>query len=157
VNPNTRTAPIYRTRADADLTASIHSRIPVFVRDDSSLDSDAWRVEVATRIWNMTEDAAWFRTAAQLRNMSCVREGAYWIAPEKDDEYVRYVPLYEAKMFHQFDHRWATHDELESRESTIFEKSDLSFEPNVRYWVPQREVTDRLTATGWTREWLIAW
>jgi hypothetical protein len=30
----------------------------------------------------------------------------------------RYVPLYEAKMIHQFDHCWATYDGVDSRDAT---------------------------------------
>jgi hypothetical protein len=157
VNPNTNTAPLFRTRTDADLTAAVHSRIPVFIRDDSPLDSNDWQVTVATRIWNMTEDAGWFRTAEQLRNMGSRRDGADWIASSENSEHERYVPLYEAKMFHQFDHRWATHQELESRDCTTIEKSDPNFEPTVRYWVPEGEVANRLTATGWKKDWLVAW
>ena len=29
INPNTRTAPVFRSRADAQLTAKIYSRVPV--------------------------------------------------------------------------------------------------------------------------------
>jgi hypothetical protein len=60
-------------------------------------------------------------------------------------------------MIHQFDHRWATYDGLESRDATPAEKSDPAFEPEPRYWVPEGEVFDRLAATGWTRGWLMSW
>ncbi len=69
----------------------------------------------------------------------------------------RYVPLYEAKMIHQFDHRWATYDGTDSRDVTVAEKGDASFEPTPRYWVPKREVDNRLAAKGWSREWLMGW
>jgi len=67
----------------------------------------------------------------------------------------RYVPLYEAKMIHQFDHRWATFDGADSRDLTPREKADPDFEPTPRYWVPEAEVADRLRARNWTRDWLI--
>jgi hypothetical protein len=69
----------------------------------------------------------------------------------------RYVPLYEAKMIHQFDHRWATYDSVESRDATETEKTDSSFEPTPRYWVPEQAVGDRVSAKGWTRNWLLGW
>lgn len=34
-NPNTRTMPVFRTRADADLTRQIYQRVPVLVREAS--------------------------------------------------------------------------------------------------------------------------
>ena len=71
----------------------------------------------------------------------------------------RYVPLYEAKMIHQFDHRWATYDPdgRTSRDLTAVEKADQCFEPTPRYWVPKAEVAERLAAMGWTRDWLMGW
>ncbi|MGC9419816.1 MAG: Eco57I restriction-modification methylase domain-containing protein, partial [Rhodovulum sp.] len=71
----------------------------------------------------------------------------------------RYVPLYEAKMIHQFDHRWATYEEdgTTSRDMGTAEKQNPRAEPQPRYWVPEGEVADRLAAKGWTRGWLMGW
>jgi hypothetical protein len=60
----------------------------------------------------------------------------------------RCVPLYEAKMIHHFDHRWATYPEGDAgddaaRDVTLAEKRDPAFEPQPRYWVPEAEVTLR--------------
>ena len=45
VNPNTGTAPIFRTRRDADLTTAIYRRLPVLVRPvDSGVERKAWPV-----------------------------------------------------------------------------------------------------------------
>jgi hypothetical protein len=56
------------------------------------------------------------------------------------------MPLYEAKMIHHFDHRWATYsggttdDEEGARDTTLSEKQDPTYEPSPRYWVPEDEV-----------------
>jgi hypothetical protein len=68
-----------------------------------------------------------------------------------------YVPLYEAKMIHHFDHRWATYEGADIRDTTATEKADSDFEPIPRYWVPKREIADRLAAKSWSRGWLIGW
>jgi hypothetical protein len=68
-----------------------------------------------------------------------------------------FVPLYEAKMIHQFNHRWATYDGADSREAIETEKANPGVEPTPRYWVPEREIRDRLAAKGWTRSWLMGW
>jgi hypothetical protein len=70
------------------------------------------------------------------------------------------VPLYEAKMIHQYDHRWATYtggDENSVRDVTEEEKRDPDFRVRPRYWVPQAEVETRLLAKGWERPWLMGW
>jgi hypothetical protein len=151
INPNTKTAPVFRSRADADLTANIHAHVPVLIEESKGRGGNPWRMSFHTRIWHMAEDAEWFRNAAQLSTAGFVREGSDWIGEE------RYVPLYEAKMIHQYDHRWATYDGADSHDATLAEKADPDFEPTPRYWVPEREVADRLTAKGWTRQWLIGW
>lgn len=68
-----------------------------------------------------------------------------------------YVPLYEAKMVHQFDHRWATYDGGEVRDATVSEKLDPGFEPYARYWIPQHEIVDRLKTKNWRQKWLMGW
>jgi hypothetical protein len=131
----------------------------------------------------MAEDSEWFRTATQLAEARFIRDGNDWVATQgmrprqgalaleggHDDRSLaletgtghgnpeRYVPLYEAKMIHQFDHRWATYDGDDSRDTSAGEKTDPSFESTPRYWVPEREVTNRLTDQGWSRAWLMGW
>jgi hypothetical protein len=73
------------------------------------------------------------------------------------DRRPRYVPLYEAKMIHQFDHRWATYDAEGCGDAKEADNKDPDSEPTPRYWVPEPEVTDRLAAKRWTRAWLMGW
>lgn len=57
----------------------------------------------------------------------------------------RMLPLYEAKMIHHFDHRWATFGRDESvRDVTELEKSNPSFVPTPRYWVRAEVVSEAL-------------
>lgn len=68
----------------------------------------------------------------------------------------RMLPLYEAKMIHQFDHRWATFSEDgTTREVSIAEKELEAFEPQPRYWVREVLVEDRLGDRD--AAWLTAW
>jgi hypothetical protein len=193
INPNTKTAPVFRSRADALLTAKIYARVPVLIDHAKGKEGNLWSASFYTRIWHMAEDSQWFRTAAQLAGAGFVREGTDWVcspssetgerdhakhggrgeriehsqAParspavplphfaEADEQ--RYVPLYEAKMIHQFDHRWATYDGTDSRDATGAEKAQSDFEPVPRYWVPHPEVAHRLAIKGWMRGWLMGW
>jgi hypothetical protein len=151
INPNTKTAPVFRSRADAQLTAKIYAHLPVLIEEAKGPAGNPWGVSFHTRIWHMAEDSAWFRTSAQLGTAGFVRDGGDWVGEE------RYVPLYEAKMIHQFDHRWATYDGANPRDTTLAEKQKQDFEPSPRYWVPEDEVNARLAGNGWTRGWLTGW
>ncbi|MFC7449701.1 hypothetical protein [Rhodococcus daqingensis] len=68
----------------------------------------------------------------------------------------RMLPLYEAKMIHQFDHRWATYENSTTRELTRSEKSDANQATQPRYWVDAGEVRDTLDEK-WNRPWLFGW
>ena len=90
VNPNTGTAPIFRTRRDAALTTAIYARLPVLVDRSSGHAVKAWPVKY-TRMFDMTNDSGLFRTRAELEE----REGAWpvggnrFASPSGD-----WVPLY---------------------------------------------------------------
>src|SRR5205807_1565504 len=61
----------------------------------------------------------------------------------------------EAKLLHQYDHRWATYDGAETRDLSATEKADPRCTVMPRYWVPAVEVEARL-AGRWERGWLPA-
>jgi len=67
------------------------------------------------------------------------------------------LPLYEAKMIHQFDHRWAKYEEEANRDCTVEEKKNSDFEITPRYWVSKLEVDEQLRTKHWDREWLMGW
>jgi hypothetical protein len=102
VNPNTGTAPIFRTKRDAELTTAIYRRLPVLVDRSTGIEKKAWPVRYAT-MFHMTNDSHLFWTRERLE-----KEGAYPAALarwRKGDR--EWLPLYEGKMVQAFDHRAA--------------------------------------------------
>jgi hypothetical protein len=144
MNPNTRTAPVFRARSDAELTARLYERAPVLVErraESAGGDRNPCGVTFQT-MFHMSNDSDQFKTAAELRGLGFERDGSVWVNPEGAD---RHVPLYEAKMIHQFDHRWATYETAgqiaeDARDSLLQEKVSPIFEAQPYYWVPEREV-----------------
>ena len=68
----------------------------------------------------------------------------------------RMLPLYEAKMIHHYDDRWATYERDGSvRDVTVDEKRDPNFVVMPRYWVDQNEVVAK--RGNWGRDWLLGW
>jgi hypothetical protein len=151
INPNTKTTPLFRARRDAELTAQIYARVPVLIDEATGEDGNPWGVSFM-RMLDMANDSRLFRNSSQLRNDGWDQEASIWLKGTS-----QMVKLYEAKMIHQYDHRWSTYDSSESRDVTEAEKNDVTFEPIPRYWVPQDEVIDRLKAKRWNRGWLIGW
>ncbi|RVJ45857.1 restriction endonuclease [Sinorhizobium medicae] len=178
INPNTRTAPVFRSRADADLTAKIYAGTPVLIDESKGPEGNPWGVSFMA-MFHMSNDSDIFSTAKQLTEAGFVREATDWIMPglhpggELTVEATeacntlsggrprinRYVPLYEAKMIHQFDHRWAGYaeDGESSTDIGIAEKQSPEFEPAPRYWVPKEEVAGRLSAKAWGKQWSLGW
>ncbi len=104
VNPNTGTAPVFRTKRDADLTRAVYGRLPVLVDRSSGEAKKTWPVKYAT-MFHMANDSRLFRTREELEE----NEGAYPIGGNVfDSPKGKWVPLYEGKMVQAYDHRAAS-------------------------------------------------
>ena len=147
VNPNTGTAPVFRTRRDADITRRIYERHPVLVDRSGVEVRRVWPVKYRT-MFHMTNDSHLFRTAAQLD-----AEGFY---PVQGNLWKRgeelFLPLYQGRMIHQFDHRAnsvrfnpeSTHNPYLSEEVTEAQHAHPTFLPQSQYWVPAHNVEEAL-------------
>lgn len=141
LNPNTKTCPVFRTQRDAEITKAIYRRVPILIREGDP-SGNPWGVSFGT-MFHMSNDSHLFRTREVLEEEGFELVGNCF---EKDNEVL--VPLYEAKMFHQFDHRFASRP-LEAETEDEF--ADLSAEEKQnterlaigRYWVPLGEVNER--------------
>ena len=145
VNPNTGTAPIFRTRRDAQLTTAIYRRLPVLVNRSSGEEVKTWPVKYST-MFHMTNDSGLFRTREELEE----KEGAYPIGGNRfASSSGDWVPLYVGRMIHLFDHRAASvevnaenlHNAALSGDISAEQKADPAFVPTPQYWVPIREVS----------------
>lgn len=158
LNPNTRTCPIFRSKRDAELTKAIYRRVPVLVREARGTlpEENPWRIKFRQGLFNMTTSSHLFRTREELETEGWELRGNVFVRP--DDDRRRYLPLYEAKMAHQFNHRWATYDAIdEVRDTTPSERRDRNFSVLPRYWVCENEVWSKLEDAKWPHEWLMGW
>ncbi len=147
VNPNTGTAPIFRTRRDAEITRRIYQQHPALVDRSGGRERKTWPVKYV-RMFDMTNDSYLFRTAAELK-----AEGFY---PVQGNRWKRgeelYLPLYQGRMIHQFDHRAnsvrsnpeSTHNPYLSEEVGEAQHADPRFLPLSQYWVPAHNVEEAL-------------
>lgn len=135
LNPNTLTCPVFRSERDAELTKKLYCAAPILI-DENRPDGNHWGISFSQGLFNMTSDSNLFHSAS---------------APDL-------LPLYEGKMIHQFDHRWATYThENSSRDVNQDEKRDPLFTVTPRHWVDAADVESRLIDRGWTRGWLVGW
>ena len=135
INPNTLTCPVFRSERDAELTKKLYRAALVLITEGPP-ERNPWGISFSQGLFNMTSDSGLFRDAP---------------APGRQ-------PLYEAKMIHQFDHRWATYAaDGSSGDVAVDAKQDPSFRVTPRYWVDATAVESRLAAKGWSRGWLMGW
>ena len=153
VNPNTSTAPIFRTRRDADITRRIYEEHPVLVNRSQGEERSVWPVRYRT-MFHMTNDSHLFHTAAQLEADGFYPvEGNRW---RKGEEV--YLPLYEGKMVQAFDHRAASvvvnPNNLNRPAQTLGalpeEHSDPTWLPKPQFWV-----VDSALNWPWSPDWAV--
>ena len=139
VNPNTGTAPIFRSRRDAELTMAIYSRLPILVDRSSGEEVKTWPVKYST-MFHMTNDSSLFRTRQELEE----QEGAYPIGGNRFGSPAgEWVPLYEGKMIWHFDHHAASiavnlenqYRPAYPQTTTLKEHSDPNFVPRPQFWI----------------------
>ena len=144
VNPNTGTAPVFRSRSDADIVRRIYERHPVLVTRSHGEESMTWPLRHLRGMFNLTSDSQLFRTAVQLEGQGYFPVGGNrW--RRGDDQY---LPHYQGRMIHQFDHRWkavginpdSTHNPYVNINVTLQQHKDPNFLPEPQFYVPASKV-----------------
>ncbi|AUT70040.1 Eco57I restriction-modification methylase domain-containing protein [Paraburkholderia hospita] len=144
INPNTRTCPIFRSERDAELTKKLYRAASVLIRE-AQFSHEGELLEAEANPWGIR-----FQSMLHMSNDS----GLFFDQPGSEASTAdapRCLPLYEAKMIHQFDHRWATYVDAPDRPGgvdtavvSVTEKADPTYAVRPRYWVPEREVLARI-------------
>ena len=162
-NPNTRTCPTFRTRRDTELAAKMYRRAGVLWKEerDGQPEENPWAISFQL-MFMMNTDSGLFRTRDEMEEDGWELRGNIFV---KDGE--TYLPLYEAKLFHQYDHRFATFQGVSSRDRANGKAHPMTREAREnpeavilpRYWVPQSELDTRTgsrqSAVGSTTEVLV--
>jgi hypothetical protein len=128
LNPNSKTCPTFRNKQEAELTKYIYSQVP------------AWELHEKTEEWpgkpktpfNMSNDSDLFVEATELAS--------------KHGNGIVYLPLYESKFTHQFNHRFATFEggtDDNAREFSDEELVDSCKQVKARYYLDKSALEDR--------------
>ncbi len=166
INPNTRTCPIFRSKRDAELTKAIYRRVPVLILEEEKDDQgrvirpeqNPWGVRFRQGLFNMTSDSHLFRTREQLEAAGYRLVGNRFVKGGGASGEGRmqtgdvYLPLYEAKMIWQFDHRFGTFEGVSSRKGSHLpsfvkgENGRPSELPTTWYWVQNEVVLTKINS-----------
>lgn len=139
LNPNTKTCPIFRSKRDAEITKAIYGRTEVLVNDEKK--TNPWGIKYST-MFHMANDSHLFHTSNEGRT--------------------DLLPLYEAKLFHQYNHRFATYENGDTRDVSETELRNPDFTVTPRYWVEETNITlkvdsIKLSQTDGTKKWNSEW
>ena len=159
LNPNTRTLPVFQSLRDSEITIAIYRRVPVLRREDKGGEG-LWEVSFKQGLFNMASDSERFVTREKLETEGAKLAGNIF---RRGGE--RWLPLYESKMIHHFEHRFGDYAlatitpgkevrQLPQAQAEVLADPTYSVLP--RYWVSAVDIDDCL-AGRWLHGWLLGW
>ena len=140
INPNTHTCPVFRSEEDAKLAKKIYKKAGVFVNENDEENGNLWKIKFST-MFHMSNDSGLFVGAELLKRVQ--GDGHAELVSASGS---RYLPLYEAKLMHQFDHRWNTFVNGSPVDVSPEQKSEPDFSVTPQYYVPYTETVLRATS-----------
>jgi hypothetical protein len=161
VNPNTKTCPVFRSNADAELTKKIYRSVPILIDDSRGAEGNPWGISF-NAMFHMSNDSGLFKTHEDMVSDDAERQGVVWATPDG----TTFSRLYEGKFIWHYNHRSSSYHNVGIKkgrggrglpEIDIEEYQDPEFSILPRYWVEEEEVRSRLLAKNWTHEWLMGW
>ncbi|MBI5500475.1 MAG: N-6 DNA methylase [Deltaproteobacteria bacterium] len=157
VNPNTGTCPTFRSGRDARINLAMYRRAGILWREHDEAGGNPWGLRFM-RMLDMTNDSGLFNTRAQLEAGGDKLVGNRFVGGSGE-----YLPLFEAKMVHHFDHRYGDYGlTTDGWAGTAMPAVplELSQDPThqalPRYWVARHEVTGRFCDAR-VPGWLLGW
>ncbi len=178
-NPKTKTLPIFRTRRDAEINNGIYAASGAFEADVRGGGGTGTRGSSLYFTWRETQTSSTDSSLAspsppgnlqhEQRLRSLLPSNPCWhnrflrmfdMAADSslffDAGAEARIALYEAKMIHQFDHRWATYERGETRNVTFEEKSRPEMTPFPLWEIDVAELDARMSSI-WDRKWFVGW
>lgn len=133
LNPNTHTCPSFRDKRDFLLARAFYKRNPVLVHEGRD-DGNPWNVDIF-RMLHSSGDSGLFVSHDEAGSSA--------------------LRVYEAKSFHQFNHRFATYDGGDYRYLNDIELSDGGFRIVTQHYVARIGLPQKFVIK--LRPWLLAY
>ncbi|KAF5084981.1 putative DNA-binding domain protein [anaerobic digester metagenome] len=144
INPNTKNCPIFRSKRDAEITKAVYRRVPVLVNEGKGEAGNPWGVSFQ-RMFDMSNDSHLFRTREEMEAAGFALDGNRFVKGEEV-----WLPLYEAKMFWHYDHRYGTFEGAEDRSNTNIPTPSTEEHANPEYlvmpwyWILEENVRQKI-------------
>ena len=156
VNPETGTLPQCETPKDLRILSRIADSLSILGQSD-------WNARYSSGL-HMTGDAAELRDCETLKEQGFKLWGSWFVRGGEEKE--EYAPVYEGKLIHQYDHRFATFSGVSAKRrfginaSTINpteeQKACRNFEILPRYWVSRQCFEENISTREINSNWNFA-
>ena len=139
LNPNTRTCPIFRTHRDAEITKSIY-RNSIVLKDE--MREGGWNIEFLKKMIDFTIHRELLGELQEDESVQTI-EGDHTF-PSSEAQ-----PVYEAKLLHHFDHRYASFTQANGSSPEVelvsaAQKRAPAFVVSSRYWIRSTVFKERV-------------
>lgn len=147
INPNTRTAPVFRSIGDARLVAEIYARVPVLISDN----------DFSSNSWSITYSQGFKVPEASSLGELTETSGLGFLHSPLRSEIGELVWSAEPKNLWHFDNRWQTWAVDGYRYTSEQEKEDVDFSISCENLALASQLVATLDQTTCNRQWAIAY
>lgn len=135
LNPNSLNAPVFRSNKDFSIAKKIYQNSKILYNEHTK--ENPWKLDNLS-MFHMTNDSYLF----------------------KDSKLDDCVPLYEGKLMHQYDCRFATYctddkGKLSTKNVEYLQKVDPSYVAQFHFYINENEVKKRYQQREWTNKWAL--
>jgi hypothetical protein len=158
LSPISGLCPTFRTDRDRRLALGIYTRMQPLVCQQRS-ESD-WVQSDFLIMFRSDDSTHLYRTLSQL----AIPEPSQASLPLLPVGDLTYLPVWEAKLLHQFDHRYSTFANVPTAERVKGNATEVPAQNKdsvwialPRYWVAAHSISEILDGRDWTRQWLVGY
>ena len=147
LNPNSKTAPVFRSRRDADIAKQIYQRVPILQSTDAR---------------NREEWHAYYLRLIDYSDHSSFLEPQQSVSSERTTSFDsidrgKKLPIYESKLFHGYDHRYATYNESGRVEAILgTQKASPWGFPRTKFLFPADAFEQIVSKYDYKSQWFLA-
>ncbi|MBN1811807.1 MAG: SAM-dependent DNA methyltransferase [Anaerolineae bacterium] len=158
LSPLTSLCPTFRCRRDREIVLQVYRHTPPFIVQKDA--EGKWGSSDFLIMFRSDSSSHLYRTPEELGVDFPSSPGLHHLSVGR----LHFLPVWESKLMHQFDHRYATYETVrpedrakgKAREVQSLEKNHVwSAQP--RNWVVDEEVQSILDKRGWKHPWTIGY
>ena len=154
VSPISGLCPTFRTPRDREIVLKLYSRVLPFILNED------WRRSEFLIMFRSDDSSHLYKTIEELQ----IDEPPESSVPRLEVAGAVFVPIWEAKLLHQFDHRFASFTgvtAVERKKGNAWEvpstRKEKTWFALPRYWAPLESVHGALGQRRWRYKWLIGY